>query len=36
MYFGVLAITTIGLLSNYGLESVERRFTRWRAPAAAL
>lgn len=36
MYFGVLAITTIGLLSNYGLESVERRFTRWRAPAPAV
>lgn len=30
MYFGVLSITTIGLLSNYGLETLERRFTRWR------
>jgi len=25
MYFGVLSITTIGLLSNYGLEMLERR-----------
>ena len=32
MYFGVLAITTIGLLSNYGLEAVESRLTRWRSP----
>jgi NitT/TauT family transport system permease protein len=32
MYFGVLSITTIGLLSNAGLEIVERRFTRWRVP----
>lgn len=30
MYFGVLSITTIGLLSNYGLETLERRLTRWR------
>jgi NitT/TauT family transport system permease protein len=32
MYFGVLSITTIGLLSNYGLEAVEHRLTRWRSP----
>jgi NitT/TauT family transport system permease protein len=31
MYFGVLAITTIGLLSNYALETLERRLTRWRS-----
>lgn len=30
MYFGVLSITTIGLMSNYGLEALERRLTRWR------
>lgn len=30
MYFGVLSITAIGLLANYGLEALERRFTRWR------
>lgn len=35
MYFGVLSITTIGLLSNAALESLERRFTRWRLPVAA-
>jgi len=33
MYFGVLSITTIGLLTNYGLESVERRLMRWQSPA---
>ena len=31
MYFGVLSITAIGLLANVALETLERRFTRWRA-----
>jgi NitT/TauT family transport system permease protein len=30
MYFGILAITTMGLTFNYALEALERRFTRWR------
>jgi NitT/TauT family transport system permease protein len=30
MYFGILAITTMGLTFNSALESLERRFTRWR------
>jgi ABC-type nitrate/sulfonate/bicarbonate transport system permease component len=30
MYFGVLAITVLGLLSNWALVSLERRFTRWK------
>lgn len=33
MYLGILAITAIGLLSNYALEGLERRLTRWRFPA---
>jgi NitT/TauT family transport system permease protein len=30
MYFGILAITALGLASNYALVNLERRFTRWR------
>lgn len=30
MYFGIITITVIGLAINFGLESLERRFTRWR------
>jgi len=30
MYFGILAITTLGLVFNQALVSLERRFTRWR------
>lgn len=33
MYFGVLAITVIGLISNSALEGLERHFTRWRSSA---
>ena len=32
MYFGILAITAIGLLLNYTLEAIEGRATRWKAP----
>jgi len=35
MYFGILAITALGLASNYALVNLERRFTRWRAPPAS-
>jgi NitT/TauT family transport system permease protein len=36
MYFGILAITTMGLVFNSALEATERHFTRWRAtPGAA-
>jgi len=34
MYFGIFAITTLGLVFNQALVSLERRFTRWR-PASA-
>jgi NitT/TauT family transport system permease protein len=34
MYFGILGITVIGLTFNAVLESLERRFMRWKAPAA--
>lgn len=34
MYFGILAITVLGVASNYALVSLERRFARWR-PASA-
>jgi NitT/TauT family transport system permease protein len=30
MYFGILAITAIGLLFNHVLERLERRLTRWK------
>lgn len=30
MYFGILAITTMGLTFNAALEALERRLTRWR------
>jgi NitT/TauT family transport system permease protein len=30
MYFGILAITTLGLASNRALVGLERRFMRWR------
>ena len=30
MYFGILAITALGLVSNHVLVSLERRFTRWK------
>lgn len=33
MYFGILAITGVGLTINFMLERIERRLTRWR-PAA--
>lgn len=33
MYFGIIAITTIGLTMNAVLQGVEKRFTRWK-PAA--
>jgi len=33
MYFGILGITVIGLAFNAVLEALERRFTRWKAPA---
>lgn len=33
MYFGILAITAVGLGINWGLVGLERRFTRWK-PAA--
>jgi NitT/TauT family transport system permease protein len=33
MYFGILAITTLGLVFNQALVGLERRFMRWR-PAA--
>ena len=35
MYFGILAITVIGLVFNAVLEALERRFMRWKAPATA-
>ena len=34
MYFGILGITVIGLAFNAILEALERRFMRWKAPAA--
>ncbi|MCP3382046.1 ABC transporter permease [Bradyrhizobium sp. CCGUVB4N] len=34
MYFGILAITVIGLSLNAILEALERRLMRWKAPAA--
>jgi NitT/TauT family transport system permease protein len=34
MYFGILAITVLGVASNHILVRLERRFTRWK-PAAA-
>jgi NitT/TauT family transport system permease protein len=33
MYFGILGITVIGLAFNAVLETLERRFMRWKAPA---
>lgn len=33
MYFGILAITAIGLTLNLSLERLERRLTRWKAQA---
>ncbi|WFU78382.1 ABC transporter permease [Bradyrhizobium sp. CIAT3101] len=33
MYFGILAITMIGLALNAILEALERRLMRWKAPA---
>ena len=35
MYFGILGITVIGLTFNAVLETLERRFMRWKAPAIA-
>lgn len=35
MYFGILAITTIGLAFNYALLWLERRFTGWKISADA-
>lgn len=32
MYFGIIAITVVGLLFNWGLVRLERRFTAWKAP----
>lgn len=29
MYFGIIAITVIGVLANWGIEALERRFTAW-------
>ena len=34
MYFGILAITVMGLTFNSVLEALERRFTRWRTTSA--
>jgi NitT/TauT family transport system permease protein len=36
MYFGILAITALGVLSNHALVSVERRLMRWRPPPASM
>jgi NitT/TauT family transport system permease protein len=30
MYAGIITLTIVGLLVNYGLVAVERRATRWR------
>jgi NitT/TauT family transport system permease protein len=35
MYFGILAITLLGVASNYALISLERRFARWRSASAS-
>ncbi|MGY4335025.1 NitT/TauT family transport system permease protein [Bradyrhizobium sp. LB7.2] len=35
MYFGILAITAIGLSFNAVLQALERRFMRWKSPASA-
>jgi ABC-type nitrate/sulfonate/bicarbonate transport system permease component len=35
MYFGIIAITVVGLLFNWGLVRLERGCTRWKAPAGA-
>jgi NitT/TauT family transport system permease protein len=35
MYFGILAITAMGVASNHALISLERRFTRWRPVPAS-
>lgn len=35
MYFGIIAITVVGLLFNWGLVRLERRFTAWKAPVGA-
>ncbi|MHC4055731.1 ABC transporter permease [Bradyrhizobium sp. 25ACV] len=35
MYFGILAITVIGLACNAVVEALERRFMRWKAPVTA-
>lgn len=35
MYFGIIAITTIGLAFNHGLESLERRLTAWKPAIGA-
>jgi NitT/TauT family transport system permease protein len=32
MYFGIIAITAIGLLFNQVLSAIERHFTAWKAP----
>lgn len=32
MYFGILAITVIGLAFNAVLGALERRFMRWKTP----
>lgn len=35
MYFGIIAITLVGLAFNGALVRLERHFTRWRSPATA-
>ncbi|MDB5928477.1 MAG: transporter permease [Polaromonas sp.] len=35
MYFGIIAITSIGLVFNWVLERLERHFTAWKTPASA-
>lgn len=32
MYFGIIAITVIGVALNWALELLERRFTSWKSP----
>jgi NitT/TauT family transport system permease protein len=34
MYAGILTIALVGLVFNYVLVLLERRFSRWRTPAA--
>jgi NitT/TauT family transport system permease protein len=36
MYFGILAITVLGVAFNHVLVSLQRRFTRWRPASASI